>query len=223
MEKKEYMDHGYKVVYTGHTIGRYNGKLVPEIHYYDKDGNRFFSNYSKKADAEIAVKKLKRKGKQAIIEPALPFTFHGGYCHIEGYGVFISEERLVNPVNQLDPKAEVDDIEYYSEEYSEEIDDVVVIHRGFSFNHVIPNEDRPTEAVDFYDLNGNKFYANFPDKESALFEIQELNKRGLAAVIGPKAPLRDSIGRPIPNPIKGCVGVYIVVEKQQIKRLKSVH
>lgn len=116
----------------------------------------------------------------------------------------------------------MEDIEFYNEEYSEEIDGVTVVHRGFTYNYVIPGESRPIESVDFYDANGNKFYSNFPEREEAEYEIEQLNKLGYSAVIGPKAPYRDILGRVVPNTMENAVGVYIVKEQQK-KKKKEVH
>lgn len=114
----------------------------------------------------------------------------------------------------------MEDIKFYKEVYTEIIDGVVVVHRGFTYNYCIEGEDRPIESVDFYDEHGNKYYGNFPAREDAEYEIEQLKKLGYSAVIGPKAPFRDILGRPIRNNMEGAVGIYIEPTKSKTKVLK---
>ena len=106
-------------------------------------------------------------------------------------------------------------------EWVEVFDGVLVIHKGFTYNHSIPNEDRPIETLEMYDLSGNKFYGNYECLEDALKEVNEMSKKGVELVVGSKAPCRDAQGKAIPNNSKNGVALYEVSkhENPKVKKL----
>ena len=71
------------------------------------------------------------------------------------------------------------------------------------------------------DDNGNKFYENCNSMKEALEKIIELAEKGKEAVIGPKAPCIDCrTGKLIRNKNENAVGIYIVKEKDKVKKNK---
>lgn len=106
-------------------------------------------------------------------------------------------------------------------EWAEVFDGVLLIHKGFTYNHCIPDEDRPTEIIDMYDLSGNKFYGNYENIEKAEEELERMAQKGVELIIGHKAPCRDAQGKAIPNNSKHGVALYQVskYENQKVKKL----
>ncbi len=106
-------------------------------------------------------------------------------------------------------------------EWVEVFDGVLVIHKGFTYNYCIPNEDRPIETLEMYDLSGNKFYGNYENLQEAEKEAERMAKRGVELIVGNKAPCRDAQGKAIPNNSKNGVALYEVskYENPKVKKL----
>ena len=69
-----------------------------------------------------------------------------------------------------------------------------------------------------YDSKGNKFYSHYNSIEEAEKAIKELKAKGITAIIGPKAPVRDyKTGEPIKNKNENHIGIYIVDTKTKEK------
>ncbi|MCR5483185.1 MAG: hypothetical protein K6E99_02120 [Bacilli bacterium] len=78
-------------------------------------------------------------------------------------------------------------------------------------------------SIKFYDDFGNEFYANFESIDEAYNQMYYLMNRGVATVIGPKAPIKDlSSGEMIPNYNSDGVALY-VVKKQKKELVKRKH
>ena len=76
------------------------------------------------------------------------------------------------------------------------------------------------ESIKFYDNNGNEFYANCNDINEAYEQMGYLLERGVAAVIGPKAPIKDlNTGCISANYNENGVAIYIVKKKEKNKGL----
>ena len=105
-------------------------------------------------------------------------------------------------------------------EWVEVFDGVLVIHRGFTYNHIIPDEDRPIETIEMYDLQGNKFYGNYESISEAQHEVEKMAKKGVELIIGHKAPCRDAQGKAIPNNSRNGVALYEVSKHENPKIMK---
>lgn len=64
------------------------------------------------------------------------------------------------------------------------------------------------EILEKYDANGNRLYSNCSSQEEAEKLVEELEKEGKKAIIGPVAP--DYKGRSLKYRCPEWVGVYIV-------------
>ena len=64
------------------------------------------------------------------------------------------------------------------------------------------------EVLEKYDVNGNRLYSNCSSQEEAEKLVEELEKEGKKALIGPVAP--DYKGRSLKDRCPEWVGVYIV-------------
>lgn len=63
---------------------------------YDVNGNKFFENCASKQEAENLIKKLRKKGKIAVIGPRAPINIYGEKINYENddvVGVYIARER----------------------------------------------------------------------------------------------------------------------------------
>ena len=101
------------------------------------------------------------------------------------------------------------------------INDVTVVYTGkqevVHQEYELQYDDKPRdlgyaleEIVEMYDANGNKFYSNYESIEEAEKAVLEFAQRGIATVIGPKAPWCGCDGKIFPNPSKTAVGVYFI-------------
>ena len=76
------------------------------------------------------------------------------------------------------------------------------------------------DAIRFYDADGNEFYANCDDINEAYGQRCYLLNRGVEAVIGPKAPIKDlNSGTINVNYNQNGVGIYIVKKHEEVKGL----
>ena len=72
------------------------------------------------------------------------------------------------------------------------------------------------QAIKFYDSNGNEFYANCNDINDAYEQMTYLLERGVATVIGPKAPIKDlNTGEICANYNQNGVALYIIKEEEK--------
>ena len=69
---KEVFDNGVTCVHTGEFY-YYSYGPKEKIDFYDKDGNRFYTNTDGIENAERIVSELRNKGKHAIIGPKAPW------------------------------------------------------------------------------------------------------------------------------------------------------
>ena len=110
------------------------------------------------------------------------------------------------------------------EKHTEVINGVYVVYTG-SYNHVHQgykskyswegggHEDlgyKLVEDIEMYDQYGNKFYSNAQSIEKANKIVEELSKRGITAVIGPCAPMRNQDGTFVKGTPENYVGIFIV-------------
>lgn len=85
------MDFGYKEQY-GEVIVKWSGFITPrtncfgdtvyceDVYFFDKEGNRFLSNFDNKEKAEEFVASLEKKGEKAILGPRAPWhSFDGSH------------------------------------------------------------------------------------------------------------------------------------------------
>ena len=73
-------------------------------------------------------------------------------------------------------------------------------------------------SIKFYDYLGNEFYANFDDINDAIAEQCKLADRGVASVIGPKAPIKNyDTGELIET--SEYFGCALYIENKKQKRL----
>jgi hypothetical protein len=99
----------------------------------------------------------------------------------------------------------------------EKLDNVTIVYNSYT-----PSKDEEINkylylnSIKIYDSFGNELYGNYSDINEAYERLFYLIDRGVDAVIGPKAPVKDySSGRLIPNYNQDSVGLYIVKEKQK--------
>jgi hypothetical protein len=68
---EEVFDNGVIAIHTGHFYK--SDRLKEFIEFYDKNGNRFYTNTDGIESAERIISKLKNEGKHAIIGPKAPW------------------------------------------------------------------------------------------------------------------------------------------------------
>ena len=114
------------------------------------------------------------------------------------------------------------------------IDDVTIVYTGrkdISSINYRPSDswdigymdlyDDSEEIIEMYDAKGNKFAGNCESLEKAYELIEDLAKKGITAVIGPKAPIRGLGGKIFPNPEENAVGVYVVLSPEDKTKFTS--
>ena len=76
------------------------------------------------------------------------------------------------------------------------------------------------ESIKFFDEDGNEFYVNCNDINEAYEQMGYLLNRGVATVIGPKAPIKDfNTGEISSNYNQNGVALYIIKENKKEKGL----
>ena len=106
--------------------------------------------------------------------------------------------------------------------YKREIINGVTVEYGKSKVTTNPqlNKFLQLEAIKFYDASGNEFYANCDDINEAYAQMCYLLNRGVEAVIGPKAPIKDlNTGDITTNYNQNGVAIYIVKKHEKNKGL----